>query len=302
MEEEEEFKKLVLIKNEKFYEKLFFSLFRILVLIVSIFQKFCLRVKTGFKNNSKPEFFLCYHQNREVIICRAIEAEKELIKGYNSLTTANEILISSGKKYPNRKCLGRRKVIRKIEATQNITKTVSRQFELGEYEWLSYEEVLTRVKTISKCLIDFGFNQQKKMCLFCNSSPEWIMMANALLNISSPVISIHTTFCNDAIIYALNLTEVQAIMVDENSFPTIIPLLDQLPNINLIILSRHMIDADKSSFKSISTKLQSIEFFLSYKSDTDPNSHQPNNSNDTALIMFSSGVTGITKGGYFITI
>lgn len=57
---------------------------------------------------------------------------------------------------------------------------------LGEYKWLTYNEVDQKVRAISKGLFSLGIQSKTKVALFAETRVEWIITAQALFRINAP--------------------------------------------------------------------------------------------------------------------
>lgn len=54
-----------------------------------------------------------------------------------------------------------------------------RQVVLGEYRWLSYEEVLTAASRLGSGLASLGQRPKNNIAIFCETRAEWIIAAQA---------------------------------------------------------------------------------------------------------------------------
>lgn len=53
------------------------------------------------------------------------------------------------------------------------------QVVLGEYRWLSYEEVLTAASQLGSGLASLGQRSKNNIAIFCETRAEWIIAAQA---------------------------------------------------------------------------------------------------------------------------
>ncbi|KAF1744444.1 hypothetical protein MXB_5597, partial [Myxobolus squamalis] len=167
---------------------------------------------------------------------------------------------NSAKNFPNRKCLGRRQLIRKeVENCIKTTKTTVK-YEFGQYIWYTYYEVSKMVLAIS-------------------------------------IVTLYPTLSDDAVIHSLNTSKVSGIMVDEKSLTRLEKFIGQLPRIKHVIVSSYIEKiVDIPYLEGIF--ITEFESLLSASPNkTDPCiSKQPQNTDDMVVIMFTSGSAGIPKG------
>lgn len=174
--------------------------------------------------------------------------------------------------------MGKRRLINTSKEFDKINNKTIAKYTFGEFMWKSYSQVLNEVQNISQNLIDMGFNADKKMALFCNTSQEWLTMAISLVNISSPLVTVYPSLSDDSVLYAFNLTEVHGVMVDEKTLPRLLSLIDRLPSLKYIIYMTHIeiIDQEPKLPEGSLIKFVYIESLYKYAGNTDPRNSNNN--------------------------
>ncbi|KAM7271834.1 hypothetical protein ACFE04_031048 [Oxalis oulophora] len=214
-------------------------------------------------------------------------------KGATSLAA---MLEQSVKKHSEERFLGMRKLIGK----DFVTASDGRKFEklhLGEYEWQSYGEVFDRVCNFASGLITFGHNADNRVAIFAETRAEWLIAFYGCFRQNVTVVTIYASLGEDALIHSLNETQVATLICDSKQLKKLSGISSSLTTIkNVIYFEDEGIEIDSTLSESLSlwnvSSISEIEK-LGKTSPVDPNLPSKNN---IAVIMYTSGSTGLPKG------
>ena len=192
---------------------------------------------------------------------------------------------------------------------------VMKKLQLSDYKWKTYQEVQSKAKSFGKGLRSLGLQSGSGVAIYAETRAEWMISCLGaftqviwifnclkwsyfdyiyLQNIH--ICTVYTNLGNDAVIHAINETEVQFIITSQELLPKFNELLPHLPFIKTII---YMQDAHAQSQPELNLKSIGIHTFDDLvtlgQSRPDILPNEPK-STDLAVLMYTSGSTGTPKG------
>jgi long-chain acyl-CoA synthetase len=153
----------------------------------------------------------------------------------------------------------------------------------GSWRKLSYVQLGRRAVDVSSTLIKLGIQKNDRVAIYSESRPEWPVALFGIISCAGILVPIDVKLSEKEVQFILNDSQAKFIFVSSHYLPVIDSLASVLPHIKQIILF------DDSPRKDI-TLLNSL------KMEEGEAKYLPIYPEDTALIVYTSGTTGVAKG------
>ncbi|CBI28468.3 hypothetical protein VitviT2T_018182 [Vitis vinifera] len=213
---------------------------------------------------------------------------------WEGATTIAALFEQSCGKHSRDPFLGTRKLINR----EFITAGDGRKFEkvhLGEYQWETYEEIFNRACNFASGLIKLGHNVDSHVAIFSDTQAEWLIAFQGCFRQNITIVTIYASLGEDALIHSLNETQISTLICDSKQLKKLASISSRLEMIkNVIYFDNAASDSDFSGDMSNWT----VSTFSEVEKLGKENPVHPRlpSKTDIAVVMYTSGSTGLPKG------
>uniref|UniRef100_A0A674B0C9 long-chain-fatty-acid--CoA ligase n=1 Tax=Salmo trutta TaxID=8032 RepID=A0A674B0C9_SALTR len=213
--------------------------------------------------------------------------------------TLDKVMDYGAARFPERNCLGTREVLSEEDELQPNGK-VFKKVILGEYQWMSYEETHQAAVCFGSGLAALGQRPQCNIAIFCETRAEWMIAAQACFIYNFPLVTLYSTLGGAAIAHGLNETEITHIITSKDLLHSRLKVSSA--RLVLITSCNHIIvvDSKPTSWpgfpRGIMVHNMDAVQELGSRPDNMVVARRRPVPSDIAVIMYTSGSTGIPKG------
>lgn len=205
-------------------------------------------------------------------------------------------------RYTSRNLLGTREILGDDDEVQQNGK-MFRKLELGDYRWMTYEEVDSMADNLGRGLRVIGLEPSSRVCMYAETRAEWYVTAQACFKQNFPVVTLYTNLGDEAVQHGICETEVSTVITSHELLPKFKTILHNTPTVKQIIYMDNPIKrTDTRGFRD-DVRLMSFWDVISLGKKTTNNNMAdveaepvPPTPSSPAIIMYTSGSTGAPKG------
>ena len=201
----------------------------------------------------------------------------------------------------DRPALGTRKVIRMDTEEDPATGKKMTKVSLGDYQWESIREVAEKSKSFGRGLRELGVPARAKVAIYADTRADWMVAARGCFQHSMALCTLYTNLGLEAVKYGISLVEAQTVITSQELLPKLAEALPDLPDVAHVVVFEEPWRGHLPEDFSFNPDIKHNVKLMSFGQVVDLGSQStvaltPPVPEDPAVIMFTSGSTGVPKG------
>eukprot|EP00117_Sycon_ciliatum_P022679 scpid39032/ scgid0725/ Long-chain-fatty-acid--CoA ligase 5; Long-chain acyl-CoA synthetase 5 len=164
-----------------------------------------------------------------------------------------------------------------------------------EYEYLTYNEVLTRVRNVGSGLIARGVKPKDFVGIFASNCIDWVVTSEACNTYSLVSVPLYDTLGSAAITHILNQADLSVVVCDAAKVSILLDQVPSAPKLRTIVKMGALTKEEEERVASMDVQLLCLADLETQGSAALQDDIPPEPS-DLCTICYTSGTTGLPKG------
>eukprot|EP01117_Protostelium_nocturnum_P007056 TRINITY_DN2529_c0_g1_i1.p1 TRINITY_DN2529_c0_g1~~TRINITY_DN2529_c0_g1_i1.p1 ORF type:complete len:852 (-),score=368.62 TRINITY_DN2529_c0_g1_i1:252-2807(-) len=170
--------------------------------------------------------------------------------------------------------------------------------KFGAYQFITYKQGYEKSLYLAAGLAQLGLTPKKHLGIYSKNREEYVLLENAANSQSQAVVAIYDTFGEDTIEYIINHAELSVVATStfkDTTSKLVRTAKGAGTHLRHIVQFETVTDEHRKAFEGTNVQLHSYADILA-KGTASPIALNPPAPTDVAVIMYTSGTTGMPKG------
>ena len=117
----------------------------------------------------------------------------------NGVDTIDKMFTFIYSKFKDKECLGTREIQRVDEIKSFKTGKLQQYYKMGEYKWITYEQMFSRALNFGRGLRELGYESGTKVVIYAETRADWLIAAHGCFKFNFTLCTIYTNLGIDGV-------------------------------------------------------------------------------------------------------